>query len=182
MTTDDAVAHLGTVASGVANDNYYLPVFPNGGPPETLISFADFATYLSGTSGLVPGLVAASETGIAYSDFTDGGAAVGTYATSIAIPVGAIVLYTKVLVSAGFAGDTSAALEIGDGTDADRYNDTCSIFATAATGVDPGDPTGNQYHATAATVTLTVTTAADFTSVSAGSIDVYVYYINTVAD
>lgn len=116
---------------------------------------------------------------VAYSAFTDGGAAVGTYDLTVGtIPVGATFLYAAVVAVTGFAGDTSAAMTIGDGTDVDRYNtSTINVFATAANGVAAGAPSGVLYHATAATVRLTVTTNADFTSVSAGSVTVELYYL-----
>ncbi len=119
---------------------------------------------------------------VLFSAFTDGGAAVGTFAlTAGTIPIGAIYLHSKVIVNAGFAGDTSAALTIGDGTDVDRYNtSTINVFATAANGVAPGAPSGTIYHAAAVTPVLTVTTNADFTSVSAGSLTVSLFYIPTV--
>lgn len=128
--------------------------------------------------GGAPKLVKLTET-VAYDDFTDGGAAVGTYdLTAGTIPVGATFLYAAVTAVTGFAGDTSAALTLGDGSDADRYNtSTIDVFSTAANGVAAGDPSGVRYHATAATVTLTVTTASDFTSVSAGSVTVELYYL-----
>jgi len=117
---------------------------------------------------------------VAYDDFTDGGAAVGTLQLDDSIPAGAVYLYSKVLVPAGFAGDTSAVLIIGDGSDTDRYNTgTPSVFATAATGVEMGSPSGAQFHPTAVQPTLTVTTASDFTSVSAGQLVVTMYYIPT---
>lgn len=116
---------------------------------------------------------------VAYSDFTDGGATVGTYDLTVGtIPAGALYVGTAVTAVTGFAGDTSAALTIGDGTDVDRYNtSTVNVFATAASGVAAGLPSGVLYHAAAKTVTLTITTAADFTSVSAGSVTVSLYYL-----
>lgn len=115
------------------------------------------------------------------SAFTDGGSTSGTYAMTGTIPVGAILLGTKVLVNTGFSGDTSAVLIIGDGTDTDRYNtSTIDIFTTAAAGVQSGVPSGNKLITTANSPTLTVTSAADFTNVSAaGSITVSIYYIET---
>lgn len=119
---------------------------------------------------------------VAFDDFTDGGGAVGTFAlTAGTIPIGALFLQSKVVVGAGFAGDTSAVMTIGDGTDVDRYNtSTINVFATAANGVAAGAASGVLYHATAVTPVLTVTTNADFTSVSAGSVTVSLYYIPTV--
>ena len=123
-------------------------------------------------------LVKLSET-VAYDDFTDGGGAVGTFDLTVGtIPAGATVLAAAVTAVTGFAGDTSAALTIGDGTDVDRYNTgTINVFTTAANGVDAGVASGVKYHTAAKTVTLTVTTNADFTSVSAGSVTVELYYL-----
>lgn len=115
---------------------------------------------------------------VAFDDFTDGGAAAGTFTTSMVIPVGAVYLATAVTAVTGFAGDVSAAMTIGDGTDADRYNtSTIDVFSTAANGVAAGSPSGVLYHDAAKTVTLTITTNADFTSVSAGSVTVECYYL-----
>lgn len=119
-----------------------------------------------------------SETGIAYGDFTDGGAAVGTYETSLVIPVGARFLYASITRLVGFAGDVSAALTLGDGTDADRYNTgTIDVFSDVAAGVDVGDPSGVKYHAAEKSVTITITVDADWGSVSAGSLDVEAFYL-----
>lgn len=133
-------------------------------------------TAQSGVSDL--GFIQRLEETVAYSAFTDGGAAVGTYDITVGtIPAGATFLYAAVTAVTGFAGDTSAALTIGDGTDVDRYNtSTLNVFSTAANGVSAGVPSGTRYHDAAKTVTLTVTTASDFTSVSAGSVTVVLYY------
>lgn len=138
------------------------------------------AAELNQLDGLtLTGSVAKITETVAYDDFTDGGAAVGTYdLTAGTIPAGATFLYAAVTAVTGFAGDTSAVMTIGDGTDVDRYNtSTINVFATAANGISAGDPSGTRYHTAAATVTLTVTTASDFTSVSAGSVTVELYYL-----
>ena len=115
---------------------------------------------------------------VAFGAFTDGGAAAGTIALTNTIPVGAFVVCALCTAITGFAGDVSAVVTLGDGSDADRYNTgTPSVFATAANGVALGIPSGVQYHAAAATVTVTVTTNADFTSVSAGSLTLEFYYL-----
>jgi hypothetical protein len=116
---------------------------------------------------------------VAFGDFTDGGSTVGTYDITVGtVPIGATVLAAAVVAVTGFAGDTSATLTIGDGTDVDRYNtSTVNVFATAAGGVDAGVASGVKYHASAKTVKLTITTNADFTSVSAGSVSVELYYL-----
>lgn len=136
-------------------------------------------TVLSGIQST--GITEVSET-VSVSQFTDGGATVGTWtSTAVAIPVGATVLYASVKSVTGFAGDTSAALTIGDGTDVDRYNtSTINVFATAADGISAGAPSGTVYHAAAKTAKLTITSAADFTAVKTdghGSITYSIYYL-----
>lgn len=113
---------------------------------------------------------------VLYSDFTDNEDATGEYELPVQLPIGAYAPKVAVRNVTGFTGDTSAALTVGDGTDVDRYNTgTPSVFTTAAV-VAMGAPSGTQDHAAAATVTLTVTSDSDFTSVSAGSLDVYVHF------
>lgn len=116
---------------------------------------------------------------VAYSAFTDGGSTSGTYDLTVGtVPAGATVLGAAVTAVTGFTGDTSAVITIGDGTDADRYNTgTPSVFATAANGVSVGAPSGTTYHAAEKTVTLTVTSGSDFTSVAAGSVTVELTYM-----
>ena len=115
---------------------------------------------------------------VGYAAFTDGGAAVGTYSLTEVIPVGALYLGTAVTAVTGFAGDTSAVMTIGDGTDVDRYNtSTVNVFATAANGIASGIPSGTLYHAAQVTPKITITSAADWTSVNAGSVSIEMYYL-----
>lgn len=112
------------------------------------------------------------------SAFTDGGSTSGTKVFANAVPAGAVLLGSKVVVNAGFAGDVSAAMIIGDGSDTDRYNtSTIDVFTTAATGVQSGVPSGTKLVTTANRPTLTVTSATDFTNVSAGEVTVAIYFI-----
>jgi hypothetical protein len=114
------------------------------------------------------------------SDFTDGGATVGTYTTTITVPKGAVVTQTLLDSITGFIGDTSAVITVGDGTDVDRYNTgTPSVFTTADT-VSAGAVSGTAYHSAAKAVVLTVTSAADFTSVTAGAVKVTIFYYQAV--
>lgn len=113
----------------------------------------------------------------AYSDMVDGGGASGTFGMTEQIPDGAVVQRAGLHTLTGFTGDTSATITIGDGTDVDRYNTgTPSVFTTNASGVDLGVPSGTAWHDDAATVTVTITSNADFTSVSAGQATVFVCY------
>src|SRR5262245_10399282 len=157
-----------------------------GGGPAFLekLQFSTLRTALSDlpispTQITGPTFAKISQTVLA-SDFTDGGLTSGTKALATQIPVGAVFYYSVVTVNVAFSGDTTAVLTIGDGSDVDRYNTgTPSIFTTGAK--EMGAPSGNRFHPSAATVTLTVTTATDFSNVNAlGSITVDLYYLATV--
>jgi hypothetical protein len=117
---------------------------------------------------------------VKVSQFTDGGGTSGTYQMQSAIPVGAHALGTMVTDVVGFAGDTSAVLVVGDGTDADRYNTgTPSVFASGNM-VTAGVPSGVREHAAAIKPTLTVTSATDFTLVAtnaAGALTIRIAYL-----
>ena len=114
---------------------------------------------------------------VTYSQFTDGGAAVGTLTLDGTIPAGAYVLRTVVVNVTGFAGDTSAALTVGDGTTADRYNtSTINVFADAAA-LDGGAVSGTAIHATAKTPKLTITSGSDWGAVTAGALTVKIFYL-----
>jgi len=118
-----------------------------------------------------------------HAEFTDAGAAIGHVHFTNAIPAGALVLGGRVVVNAGFTGDTSAVMTVGDGSVVDRYNtSTVNVFATAASGIDLGLPGGVRYHDAAKTPIVTVTSAADFTSVVAGSLTVSLFYITPSED
>lgn len=113
---------------------------------------------------------------VARADFTDGGGAAGTVALSTQIPAGAFVTRAYLLDVTGFAGNVSAVLTLGDGTDADRYGTgTPSVFASAAA-VDLGAPSGVQIHTAAKTPTVTVTGSADFTAITVGAATVRILY------
>lgn len=162
-------------ATGATNPVGYLSRFRSATDVDvTLFTPAEF---LAG--GVTPSIDFIEQT-VAFDDFTDGGGTSGTLVLSETVPVGAILLGSKVTVATGFTGDTTAALTIGDGSDVDRYNTgTPSVLAAAANGIQTGVPSGNKLITTANTPTLTVTGAADFTSISAGAMTVRIYYIVT---
>lgn len=121
---------------------------------------------------------------ISYSDFTDGGSTAGTYNMLKQIPAGSIVIGSKVNVLAGFTGDTSCTLAIGDSGDSNCYsgNTTHNIYTAANNLINIAYLTadaGLNAEASANTVLLTATGAADFTSISAGKIEVWVFYFST---
>ena len=114
---------------------------------------------------------------VSFSQFTDGGSAVGTYVMKSPIPIGGHVLATTYTSIIGFTGDTSATLVVGDGSDADRYNTSTPSVYTTAGAVEAGVPSGIKGHAAAVYPTLTVTSAADFTNVTAGAVKVTIFFV-----
>ncbi len=103
---------------------------------------------------------------LAVADFTDGGSTTGTLAMGITIPAGAVYAQSLVTGIVGFAGDTTATFQIGDGTDVDRYSTgTPSCFATASAGADAGVPSGTKFHSVVKTPTVTITGGSDFTAI-----------------
>jgi hypothetical protein len=113
----------------------------------------------------------------AYDDLVDGGGASGTLALDEGMPDGAVVQQTVLHSLTGFTGDTSAVITVGDGTDVDRYNTgTPSVFTTNASGVAMGAPSGTVWHDDAATVTVTITSNGDYSSVSAGQATILICY------
>ena len=122
-------------------------------------------------------LVKISQT-VAYDAFTDGGGASGYIDLTDTIPVGAYFLVAICTALTGFTGDTSATAQIGDGTTVDRYNTgTPNVFANEANGISLGDPSGIRYHDAEETVRVTVTSDGDFSSVSAGSMTIEIFYL-----
>lgn len=107
---------------------------------------------------------------LSYTDFETAGGASGTATLDTQIPAGAQYVQTIIGAVTGFAGDTSAGLFIGDGTDADRYSQgTINVFNTVAA-ANAGTPSGNRYHSAAGTPTFTVTSNSNFGSVTAGRV------------
>jgi hypothetical protein len=121
---------------------------------------------------------------IAVEDFTDNDDDTGEIDLSTTIPAGAVFARTTIHGISGFAGDTSATIQVGDGSDPDRYNTgTPNVFAEAEEGVDMGVPSGTEFHDTEATPTVTVTTNSDFTSCKSdggGEATLTLYYYEPV--
>ncbi len=166
-----SVAAGATEIFGPYAETQYFDVVPSAG----------FLTYSSQNADplRVPKLGTFSQT-VGFAEFTDGLSASGTFILTGQIPAGAIFLHSKVKVPAGFAGNVSAVLTIGDGSDPDRYNTgTPSVFATAADGIQMGIPSGSKYHTAAQAVTLTIAGGTDFTAINAGSLVVSLYYLET---
>lgn len=185
-TPDNAPAGRARLYYDEANDQ--LKASTNGAAYQELVRDSGAgltgAQVAEGTLGngklAVPKLVAYQET-VLFSQFADGGGAAGTYDLQHSIPAGAVYARSTIHALTGFAGDTSAVLTIGDGTDVDRYNTgTPDVFTTAAAGVDLGAPSGALFHAAAKTPRLTITSGADWGAVSAGALTVTLFYYRPV--
>jgi hypothetical protein len=113
----------------------------------------------------VGGMLVIKET-FGVADMTDATATTGTYVLSGTIPVGAYVQRCVATGLTGFAGDTSATIQVGDGTDVDRYTTgTPDVFSDLAA-LDLGAVSGTAIHATAvSTITVTITSDSDFSDV-----------------
>jgi len=115
---------------------------------------------------------------ISYSEFTDGGSTLGTLALGCTIPAGAVFDRCLVTGITGFTGDTSAVITVGDvDGDVDRYNTgTPSVFTTATAGCDLGAPSGTLWHTAAVVPDVHITSASDFTLVTAGALTITLFW------
>ncbi len=114
---------------------------------------------------------------VTYSQFTDGLGTSGTLALTETIPAGAWVQQVVLQNLTGFTGDTTATIQIGDGTTVDRYSTgTPSVFTTAVA-LDPGVPSGVKIHVLAKTVTITITSGSDWGLVTAGNFTIQIHYL-----
>ena len=101
---------------------------------------------------------------VTVSQLTDA-TTTGTYTCTFDLPVNFWIERAMLTDVVGFAGDTSAVIIIGDGTDTDRLNTgTPSVFTTA-TIIDLGAPSGTRPVTTAFKPVITITSASDFTDV-----------------
>lgn len=142
-----------------------------------------------GSIGTGPQMLSCLSQKVVIGDFTDGAGTSGYVDLAKQLPQGAIVLGFMYKVVVGFGGDTSAALQVGDTSDLDRYTGstdpsvltTGDIIGSVSTA---NDTTGvKSQNPTAHTVRLTITGAADFTSIvtaGAGELDIYIWFIEGV--
>lgn len=109
------------------------------------------------------------------SDFTDGGGTSGTYATGVVIPKGAIVLNSLIEII-NETGASTLTCEIGDGSDADRFNASSDPSLDTVGLVSGGAPQGTALCTSDASITLTVTEGSDFGDVTALNCKFWIYY------
>jgi len=133
---------------------------------------------------------------VKYSDFVDGGSTAGTMTLKTKLPAYSMPIGSKVWVKTGFTGNSSAVLTIGTSTttlvagtvDADILTTDGSvsvytankIYQRFATFTDTDVPQDDGQTVAGNYILLTVTSGSDFTSVTAGEMDVTVYFFTTV--
>lgn len=114
---------------------------------------------------------------IDYSEFTDGGSATGTLVLDAVIPAGAIFKRAYLVNNAEAEGESTLTIQIGDGSDVDRYTTGTPSVAAAASVLSLGAPSGVVTHTAAVdTVTVTLTEDDDFTDITAWSATVILEY------
>ena len=121
----------------------------------------------------------------AIADFTDGTDATGYIDfTADALPKGAIPIGWKAVVTEGFAGDTTAVIQVGISGDVDRFSadTTQSVLAAGTVGSVAIAADALKGIGAVATPRVTVTGGDDFTSIVTadnGAMTVTIYYIAT---
>ena len=146
--------------------------------------------YVSATSGWVNtferGLASAiksiSSGVLDHASFTDNtGTATGYIDITPQLPAGAIPVGWKAVVTEGFAGDTTAVIQVGIAGDVDRFSadTTGSVLATGTVGSKVIAADGCKSIAAATTVRVTVTGGADWGSITAGKVAVELFYVQS---
>lgn len=127
------------------------------------------------------GIHCLSET-MLYSGFTDNTNTTGYKDFATVLPAGAQVLGWQADVRTGFTGDTTAVVQVGIAGTLARFSalTTVSVLAAAVVGCQAPGATSNTYLAADTTVRVTVTGTADFTSISAGEMDMKILYVPTL--
>jgi len=133
-----------------------------------------------GSSRLIPPRIAFVQQKVDLADFTDNTDATGYVDLATQLPAGAIPLGFKAVVHTAFAGNTSAVIQVGVSGDLDRFSSVTdqSVFTAGVVGAGAPADAADGMNA-AQTVRVTVTGGTDFTAITAGSMTVTVYYIET---
>ena len=115
---------------------------------------------------------------LAIADFTDVDTT-GYIDLDTTLPANAIVVGWKAVVSEGFAGDTSAVCQVGIEGDLNKYSGVTTASVLAAATVGALGNTDTALATTAQTVRVTVTGAANFTTIVTadnGAMVITLYY------
>jgi hypothetical protein len=133
-----------------------------------------------GSSRLIPPRLSFVAQEVKLADFTDVDTT-GYVDLADQLPAGALPLGWKAVVATGFVGDTTAVIQVGVAGDLDRFSADVaqSVLAAATVGAAALAADLADGIAAAQTVRVTVTGGADFTSITAGVMTVYLYFIDT---
>ena len=166
--------------TGFPTDAAHVPLAAIVADASGEFNFSDITDYRGRAVFSVVGNVATRKLVsqvLDFGDFTDNGDDSGYIDfTTAAIPAGSIVVGWKAVVAAGFTGDTTAAIEVGIAGDTDAYSADVAQSVLAPATVGSAAQALEAFVGAAATPRVTVTGAADFGNVSAGSMTVTVYY------
>jgi hypothetical protein len=118
------------------------------------------------------------EQSFGFGDMTDNADTTGYIDLDVDLPAQCFVVGVEFDVTAGFTGDTTATAQAGDSSNLDRFTakNDLNVLAVAKVGSEAPDAAGNAYVAAATTVRVTITGAADFTSITAGAMTARVVY------
>ena len=154
---------------------------------ENITTGAGYKVLNSGTETTVinqdgtftaPNICSVQET-VTAAALVDGTGTTGTHTFTSLIPAGAIVTQSTISALTGFAGDTSATIQIGDGSTADRYSTGTPNVFTTATHISAGAVSGTAYNLTAITPKITVTSNSDISLVitnATGTMVITIFY------
>ena len=128
-----------------------------------------------------PGIAKLDSQSLEIAAFTDNTDTTGYIDFTTTLPAGALVLGWKAVVSVGFAGDTTAVMQVGVAGDLDDFTaDTTQSCLAAGTVGSAAQANDAAYNNAAVTPRVTVTGGADFTSIvtaAGGTMVVTIYYI-----
>lgn len=116
---------------------------------------------------------------LAVADFTDNGNTTGYIDIDVDLPANAIVIGWKAVVSEGFAGDTTAIVQVGIEGDVNKYSGYVSSSCLAAGTVVAPALFDAAAPVAAETIRVTVTGGANFTAIKTadnGDMIVSLYY------
>ena len=112
-----------------------------------------------------------------FDDFTDNTNTTGYIDITTKLPALAVPIAWKAVVSTGFTGDTTATMQVGVSGDLDKFSGVTTNSCLAAGTVGAMALNSVALSSSEQTVRVTVTGAADFTSITAGSMVVTLYYL-----
>jgi predicted RecA/RadA family phage recombinase len=172
--------------------NFTTAVLSKINTPATNIPFGiALSTLATGTTGIVAVKIhqdpdTMGEISVLTSEELDHSAFTNETGTALGhiditagqLPARSLVLGTSINVTEGFAGDTTAIVQVGGTVDLDRFSSVTDQSVLAIGRVAMGIPVdGQDGFAAAQTVRVTVTGGADWDNITAGKMFVSIYYI-----